>query len=160
LGGFDGGMTTGMPIVIKGVMKPIPTLYEPSYSVDLETKAPFAASIERSESYTVPAADAVLQHVVPLEIEKSINDQIQKDQFQESSAYYPIYIGKHIRSQFDQLLPKSYSAILIISDEQVAPLYADDLIEQLSNRKVYVEVISAGEASKNIHTYYDLQTKA
>src|SRR5699024_11124204 len=79
---------------------------------------------------------------------------------QSSSGSYPIYIGKHIRFQFDQLLPKSYSAILIISDEQVAPLYADDLIEQLSNCKVYVELISAGAASKNIHTYYELQTKA
>ncbi len=85
---------------------------------------------------------------------------MEKVVVQSSSGSYPIYIGKHIRFQFDQLLPKSYSAILIISDEQVAPLYADDLIEQLSNCKVYVEVISAGEASKNIHTYYDLQTKA
>src|SRR5690625_3549921 len=32
LGGFEGGMTTGMPIVVKGVMKPIPTLYKPLQS--------------------------------------------------------------------------------------------------------------------------------
>src|SRR5699024_5227966 len=85
---------------------------------------------------------------------------MEKVVVQSSSASYPIYIGKHIRCQFDQRMTNSYTAILIISDEQDAPLYADDLIEQLSNRKVYVEVISAGEASKNIHTYYDLQTKA
>ena len=29
LGGFEGGMTNGQPIVVRGVMKPIPTLYKP-----------------------------------------------------------------------------------------------------------------------------------
>ncbi len=47
LGGFEGGMTTGMPIVVRGVMKPIPTLYKPLISVDIETKEPFKASVER-----------------------------------------------------------------------------------------------------------------
>src|SRR5699024_4738825 len=49
LGGFEGGMTNGMPLVIKGVMKPIPTLYRPLQSVDIETKEPFNASVERSD---------------------------------------------------------------------------------------------------------------
>ena len=56
LGGFEGGMTTGMPIVVRGVMKPIPTLYKPLQSVDIETKEPFSASVERSDSCAVPAA--------------------------------------------------------------------------------------------------------
>lgn len=55
LGGFEGGMTTGMPIVVKGVMKPIPTLYKPLNSVDIDTKETFKASIERSDSCAVPA---------------------------------------------------------------------------------------------------------
>src|SRR5690625_4714201 len=59
LGGFEGGMTTGMPIVVRGVMKPIPTLYKPLQSVDIETKEPFSASIERSDSCAVPAAAVV-----------------------------------------------------------------------------------------------------
>src|SRR5699024_56255 len=41
LGGFEGGMTTGMPIIVKGVMKPIPTLYKPLQSVDINTKEAF-----------------------------------------------------------------------------------------------------------------------
>ena len=40
-GGFEGGMTTGMPIVVRGVMKPIPTLYKPIKSVDIDTKEAF-----------------------------------------------------------------------------------------------------------------------
>ena len=47
-GGLEGGMTTGMPIVVRGVMKPIPTLYKPLASVDIDTKEAFQASIERS----------------------------------------------------------------------------------------------------------------
>src|SRR5699024_3739115 len=46
LGGFEGGMTTGMPIVVKGVMKPIPTLYNTLKRVDIESTEPFSASIE------------------------------------------------------------------------------------------------------------------
>ena len=55
-GGLEGGMTTGMPIIVRGVMKPIPTLYKPLASVDIDTKEAFQASIERSDSCAVPAA--------------------------------------------------------------------------------------------------------
>jgi chorismate synthase len=37
LGGFEGGMTNGQPLIIRGVMKPIPTLYKPLMSVDIDT---------------------------------------------------------------------------------------------------------------------------
>ncbi|TMN20678.1 chorismate synthase [Lentibacillus cibarius] len=81
LGGFEGGMTTGMPLVIKGVMKPIPTLYKPLQSVDIETKEPFNASIERSDSCAVPAASVVMEHVVAFELAKAITEQFPHDQF-------------------------------------------------------------------------------
>src|SRR5690625_3710455 len=72
LGGLEGGMTNGMPIVVKGVMKPIPTLYKPLQSVDIETKEPFTASVERSDSCAVPAAAVVMEHVVAFELAKAI----------------------------------------------------------------------------------------
>jgi chorismate synthase len=78
-GGFEGGMTTGMPIVVRGVMKPIPTLYKPLESVDIETKEPFAASIERSDSCAVPAASVVAEAVVAWEIATAIVDQFGQD---------------------------------------------------------------------------------
>lgn len=81
LGGLEGGMTTGMPLVVKGVMKPIPTLYKPLQSVDIETKEPFNASIERSDSCAVPAAALVMEHVVAFEIAKAILEQFPHDQF-------------------------------------------------------------------------------
>lgn len=81
LGGFEGGMSTGMPLVIKGVMKPIPTLYKPLQSVDIETKEIFNASIERSDSCAVPAASVVMEHVVAFELAKAITEQFSSDHF-------------------------------------------------------------------------------
>lgn len=79
LGGFEGGMTTGMPIVVRGVMKPIPTLYKPLQSVDIDTKEPFQASIERSDSCAVPAASVVAEAVVAWEIAQAIIEQFGQD---------------------------------------------------------------------------------
>lgn len=81
LGGFEGGMTTGMPLVIKGVMKPIPTLYKLLQSVDIDTKESFHASIERSDSCAVPAAAVVMEHVVAFELAKAITEQFPSDHF-------------------------------------------------------------------------------
>ncbi|GIN56543.1 chorismate synthase 1 [Lederbergia ruris] len=78
-GGFEGGMTTGMPIVIRGVMKPIPTLYKPLESVDIDTKEPFKASIERSDSCAVPAASVVAEAVIAWELAVAVLDQFGHD---------------------------------------------------------------------------------
>ncbi|WP_457826197.1 chorismate synthase, partial [Staphylococcus aureus] len=72
LGGLEGGMSNGMPIVVNGVMKPIPTLYKPLASVDIKTKEPFKATIERSDSCAVPAASIVCEHAVAFEIAKAL----------------------------------------------------------------------------------------
>ncbi|WP_249871867.1 chorismate synthase [Oceanobacillus saliphilus] len=84
LGGFEGGMTTGMPIVVKGVMKPIPTLMKrPLQSVDIETKEPFKATVERSDACAVPAASVVMEHVVAFELAKAITEQFPSDRFSQ-----------------------------------------------------------------------------
>ncbi|MGE7621556.1 chorismate synthase [Viridibacillus sp. NPDC096237] len=80
LGGLEGGMTTGMPIVVRGVMKPIPTLYKPLQSVDIETKEPFKASVERSDSCAVPAASVVAEHVIAWEIANAVMEHFHSDQ--------------------------------------------------------------------------------
>ncbi|PEF33263.1 chorismate synthase [Bacillus wiedmannii] len=78
-GGLEGGMTTGMPIVVRGVMKPIPTLYKPLASVDIDTKEAFQASIERSDSCAVPAAGVVVESVVAWELAHALVEQFGKD---------------------------------------------------------------------------------
>ena len=83
LGGFEGGMTNGEAIVIRGVMKPIPTLYKPLQSVDINTKEVYKASIERSDSTAVPAACVVAQSVVATVIANEILEKFPSDSFEE-----------------------------------------------------------------------------
>lgn len=83
LGGFEGGMTNGMPIVVRGVMKPIPTLYKPLKSVDIDTKEVFEASIERSDSCAVPAAAVVAEAVIAWEVAKAVVEKFGADRIDE-----------------------------------------------------------------------------
>lgn len=83
LGGLEGGMSNGMPIVVNGVMKPIPTLYKPLASVDIETKEPFKATIERSDSCAVPAASIVCEHAVAFEITKTLLEEFQSNYMEQ-----------------------------------------------------------------------------
>ncbi|ADH99633.1 chorismate synthase [Salisediminibacterium selenitireducens] len=91
LGGFEGGMTTGMPVVVKGAMKPIPTLYKPLQSVDIETKEPFSASIERSDSCAVPAAAVVCEAAVAWEIADAFLDKFGSDTIPDIHAHLEHY---------------------------------------------------------------------
>lgn len=83
LGGFEGGMTNGEPIVVRGVMKPIPTLYKPLQSVDMDTKQPYKASVERSDSTAVPAASVVAESVVATVVANEILEKFSSDSFEE-----------------------------------------------------------------------------
>ncbi|ENQ3104678.1 chorismate synthase [Bacillus cereus] len=78
-GGLEGGMTTGMPVIVRGVMKPIPTLYKPLQSIDIDTKEVFQASIERSDSCAVPAASVVAEAVVAWELAAAVIEQFGTD---------------------------------------------------------------------------------
>lgn len=95
LGGLEGGMTTGMPIVVRGVMKPIPTLYKPLESVDIDTKEAFVATIERSDPCAVPAASVVAEHVIATEMAKAIMEEFRSDTMdglQRDIAAYRQYV--------------------------------------------------------------------
>ncbi len=63
-GGVEGGMTTGEPLVVRGAMKPLPTLTKPLRSVDIATHEPAEALRERTDSCTVPAAGVVGEAMV------------------------------------------------------------------------------------------------
>jgi chorismate synthase len=63
-GGLEGGMTNGAPLVVRGAMKPLPTLTKPLQSVDTETHEPAQALRERTDSCTVPAAGVVAEAMV------------------------------------------------------------------------------------------------
>ena len=63
-GGVEGGMTNGEPLVVRGSMKPLPTLTKPLRSVDISTHEPAEALRERTDSCTVPAAGVVGEAMV------------------------------------------------------------------------------------------------
>jgi len=92
LGGFEGGMTNGMPIVVRGVMKPIPTLLKPLASVDIDTKQPFKAQVERTDSCAVPAASVVMEHVVAWEVANAFLEKFGGDSMEEIRANYEQYL--------------------------------------------------------------------
>ncbi len=83
LGGFEGGMTNGQPLIIRGVMKPIPTLYQPLMSVDIETHEPYKASVERSDPTAVPAAGVVMESVVATVLATELINQFSSDSLEE-----------------------------------------------------------------------------
>ncbi len=60
-GGVEGGMTNGEPLVVKGVMKPIPTMRKPLNTVDSKTGQPVQAFVERSDTCAVEACSVVAQ---------------------------------------------------------------------------------------------------
>jgi chorismate synthase len=65
-GGLEGGMSTGEPLIVRGAMKPLPTLTKPLRSVDIATHEPAEALRERTDSCTVPAAAVVGEAMVAL----------------------------------------------------------------------------------------------
>ncbi|OFI46181.1 chorismate synthase [Floricoccus penangensis] len=91
LGGFEGGMTNGEDIIVRGVMKPIPTLYKPLMSVDIETHEAYKAQVERSDPTAVPAAALVMENVVATVLANEILDKFPSDTFVELKEAFDKY---------------------------------------------------------------------
>ena len=78
-GGFEGGMTNGMPLVIHALAKPIPTLQVPMKSVCLSTHKAKDGMVERSDTCVVHALSVILEAVVATELAKEILTQFNAD---------------------------------------------------------------------------------
>jgi chorismate synthase len=85
-GGLEGGMTTGDPLVVRGAMKPLPTLTQPLRSVDIATKEPAQALRERTDSCTVPAAAVVAEAMVALVIGSAMREKLGGDSLEDVLA--------------------------------------------------------------------------
>jgi chorismate synthase len=90
-GGIEGGMSNGEEIVVRAAMKPIPTLYTPLRSVDMVTKEPFEATVERSDTCAVPAAAVVAEAVVAIEIASVFLEKFGGDSLVELRRNYDGY---------------------------------------------------------------------
>lgn len=97
LGGFEGGMTNGEQLIIRGVMKPIPTLYKPLMSVDKETHEPYKASVERSDPTALPAAGVVMENVIATVLAQELCQQFNADSFSKLKEDLQRY-KKHLQA--------------------------------------------------------------
>lgn len=86
LGGIEGGMSNGMPIVVNAAMKPIPTLYHPLQTVDVNTKKVVKANVERSDTTAIAAASIVIENVVAIELAKALLETFNASNFQRLQA--------------------------------------------------------------------------
>jgi chorismate synthase len=91
-GGLEGGMTNGMPVVVKGAMKPISTLGKPLRSVDLNSKEQTQAGWERSDISAISAASVVMENVIAFEIAKALIDKFSGDSVLEMKQNYAAYL--------------------------------------------------------------------
>lgn len=91
-GGIIGGMTTGDTIVVRGAMKPISTLYSPLKSVNIQTKEPYEASIERSDTCAVPAAQVIAENVLSIEIANAFLEKFGGDSLTEIKRNFESYL--------------------------------------------------------------------
>ncbi|MCL4424981.1 MAG: chorismate synthase [Firmicutes bacterium] len=91
-GGLEGGITNGEDLILRAAMKPIPTLYRPLASVDIRTREPFLASVERSDVCAVPAAAVVGEAVVAFEIAGAFLEKFGGDSLEEVRRNYEAYM--------------------------------------------------------------------
>ena len=78
-GGIEAGMTNGEPVIVSCSMKPLPTLMRPLKSVDLETKEPGNALVERSDVSAVEALAVVAEAVVAYELAAAAREKFGGD---------------------------------------------------------------------------------
>jgi chorismate synthase len=91
-GGTEGGMTNGSPLVVRAAMKPISTLMSPLKSVDLKSKQPADASVERSDVCSAPAAAVVGEAVVAFELAAAFLEKFGGDSLREITRNYEGYL--------------------------------------------------------------------
>ena len=91
-GGLEGGMTNGMPVVVRGTMKPISTLLRGMPSVELGTHEPVQSAYERSDISAVAAASVVMENVVAFEVARAFLDKFGGDSLGEVRRAYEGYL--------------------------------------------------------------------
>ena len=91
-GGIEGGMSNGSDIVVRGHIKPIPTLRKPLRSVDVLTKEPFNAAYERSDTCVVPAAGVIAEAMVAIVLTRSFLEKFGGDSMAETQRNYQGYL--------------------------------------------------------------------
>jgi len=87
-GGLEGGITNGEHLIIRAACKPISTLYQPLDTVDLPTKKPAEAIVERTDNCVVPAHCVIAETVAALVLFEAFLDKFGRDNMDDIRAAY------------------------------------------------------------------------
>ncbi len=93
-GGIEGGISNGEPIIIRAVMKPIPSLQKPLVSFDIKTGKKVLASRVRSDVCAVPAASVIGESMAAVELTSAILDKFGSDTLAEIKSNLQNYLKK------------------------------------------------------------------
>ncbi len=91
-GGIEGGMSTGEPLRVRVAFKPLSTLMRPLHSVDIRTKEPVEATIERSDVCAIPAAAVIAESVVAFVLAQAFLEKFGGDSLTEMRRNYEGYL--------------------------------------------------------------------
>ena len=86
-------MSTGAPLVVRATMKPISTLMDPLPSVNIHSKEPDAAAIERSDVCSVPAASVVVENVIAFVVADAFLEKFGGDSLAEIRRNHEAYLN-------------------------------------------------------------------
>jgi len=89
-GGLEGGITNGEPIIIRAVTKPVATIGKPLNSVDLTTKEPVKAHVERSDICHVPACGVIAEASSAIVIANAFLEKFGGDSMEEIAKRYAL----------------------------------------------------------------------
>jgi chorismate synthase len=103
-GGLEGGMTNGMPIVVRAAMKPISTLLRGMPSVNLNTRKPEHSDYERSDVCAIAAASVVMENVVAFEVASAFLQKFCGDTLLEVRAAYDSFLATARKLPLDKSL--------------------------------------------------------
>ncbi len=100
MGGVEGGISNGMPLIVKATMKPIPTLRKPLNSVDIFTKESSLASYERSDVCAVHAASIIGEAVLAWHIAEAFIEKFGGDSLREVKANFSSYYKQIMKNKW------------------------------------------------------------
>lgn len=92
-GGIEGGITNGEDVLVRAAMKPIATLRKPLNSVDIRTKKPSKAAVERADVCVVPSCGVIAENMCSIEISRAMIEKFGGDSLVEMKRNYQSYIG-------------------------------------------------------------------
>jgi len=93
-GGIEGGISNGLPILVRAAMKPISTLAKPLNSIDLTTMKKVISRYERSDFTAVPSCAVVAESMLAWVLAKHFLIKFGGDSLEETEDNFSSFTKK------------------------------------------------------------------